>query len=575
MNIHVLASDYDGTMADDGRVPPATAEALARVRASGRRLVLVTGRMLPDLRAVCPEADRMFDAIVAENGAILYLPDRREVRELGAAPEPALVDGLRRRGVEFVLGTSIIATIERFSQQALAAIREAGVERTLVFNKGACMLLPGGVTKETGLVAALGALDLSAHNMVGIGDAENDHAFLSLCECAVAVADAIPALRERADYVTRAPSTAGVVEFIEEHVLNDLVTLMPRLARHRLPLGEAADGTPVTIAAHGTTLLIVGPSATGKSTLTGVLVERLLDSGRSVLLFDPEGDYQSLSELEGVVVLGGKAEQTLPTADEIGQLVRHPRTSLVLNLSALSRADKVEYATKILGVVAAVRSAAGVPHWLIVDEAHHVLPAEGSPAAELLRPGTGSLCLISLSAEHLTPSVPPLANVVASTERETFEAALRAVLARNGGEGRLPDVPGGPLAREEIVLAWLTPEPHATRFRAGKRRVQHRRHIRKYTEGELPPERSFYFRGPEKALNLRAVNLTRFVELATGVDDGTWTHHLREREYSAWIREMIKDPDLAAEVEQVESAEAAPAESRRRVIDEIRRRYTV
>ncbi len=575
MNIHVLASDYDGTIAEAGHVSPSTAEALGRVRASGRRLVLVTGRILADLRSVCPEAERMFDAIVAENGAVLYLPDRREVRTLGAAPEPKLVEALRNRDVPFVLGASLIATVEQFSEAALAAIRETGVERTLVFNKGACMLLPGGITKETGLTAALGALDLSPHNMVGIGDAENDHAFLALCECAVAVADAVPALRERADYVTRAPSGRGVTEFIEEHVLQDLAAIIPRLARHRVAVGEQHDGTPVTIAAHGTSLLILGPSASGKSTLTGVLVERLVESRRSVLLFDPEGDYQNLAELEQVVVLGGKAEQALPGADEVAQLLRHPRTSVVLNLSALTREEKVDYATKILGAVAAVRSAAGLPHWLIIDEAHHILPAEGSPAAELLRPTIGSLCLITLTADDLTPAARPLANVVGSTERQTLEAGLRAVLAERGGDGRLPELPGGALERDEAALVWLAPEPRAVRFRVAKRRVHHRRHIRKYTEGELPPERSFFFRGPANALNLRAANLTRFVELAEGVDEATWAHHLRGGEYSAWIRDKIKDPELAVDVAHVEAADLAPAEARRLVLDEIRRRYTV
>ena len=226
VNIHVFATDYDGTIAEGNRVSEATARALERVRATGRKLLLVTGRMLPDLQAVCPELERMFDAVVAENGALVYFPERREMRTLGDAPEPALIAALERRGVVFAVGGAILATEASFAEAALAAIQETGVERTLVFNKGALMLLPGGVTKGTGLAAALAALELSPHNMVGIGDAENDHAFLSMCECAVAVADAVPALRERADYVTRAAMAAqGTVEFIEEHLLNDLVDI--------------------------------------------------------------------------------------------------------------------------------------------------------------------------------------------------------------------------------------------------------------------------------------------------------------------------------------------------------------
>jgi hydroxymethylpyrimidine pyrophosphatase-like HAD family hydrolase len=570
VNVHVLACDYDGTIANGGQCAPDIRQALARVRESGRKVLLVTGRMLPDLRNVCPEVDRIFDAIVAENGALLYFPETREARTLGSSPEPALVEELRRRGVPFDLGSSIIATTEAYADPALAAIRDTGVERTLVFNKGALMLLPGGVTKGTGLDAALTTLALSPRNMVGIGDAENDHAFLAMSECAVAVADAIPALRERADYVTRAPGARGVIEFLQEHLVNDLAALMPRLTRHRLPVSDMADGEPVTIAPHGTRMLIVGPSASGKSTLTGLLVERLIESGRSVLLVDPEGDYQTFAELERVVVLGGSSERALPTPDELRQLLHQPRTSLVLNLSAMSRAEKVAYAVKALGAVAFVRSTTGLPHWLILDEAHHIVPADGSPVAELLRAGAESFCMSTLDVSDLAPDVRRLPNVVAATELAAFTAATRAA-----ARGQTLPFDGPPLAQGEVAIAWVGPESRAQRFRVGKRRVQHRRHVRKYTEGELPPDRSFYFRGPEGALNLRASNLVRFVELAEGVDEPTWIWHLRQQDYSTWARQQIKDDDLAGALAAVEAAELPPAESRRRALDEIRARYAV
>jgi hydroxymethylpyrimidine pyrophosphatase-like HAD family hydrolase len=572
MIVHVLACDYDGTIATADQVAEPTVAALRRVRESGRKLVLVTGRLLDDLRAVFPNVDGTFDAVVAENGALLYVPRRREIKTLGAPPEPTLLDALRKRAVPMDLGAAIVATGAGFAEAALAAIREAGVERTLVFNRGSLMLLPGGVTKGTGLAAALAAMELSLHNAVGIGDAENDHAFLSLCECAVAVGDAIPALRERADVVTEAPSGAGVVEFIERHLLADLVEVVPRLPRHQLQLGERADGTPVTIPAHDTSLLIVGPSESGKSTLTGVLVERLVDSARMVCLLDPEGDYQTLAELEGVVVLGGKAEHALPAPDELGQLL--PRTSLVLDLSAMSRADKVAYATKALATIATVRAATGMPHWLIIDEAHHISPADGSSADEWLRPDGESVGLITLAPGELSREVWQLVNAIAATELEAFKDASRIVL----GEGDAPlRVSGGPLAPGEAILfdrraAAATPQ----RFKVARRRAAHRRHVRKYAGGELPPDRSFYFRGPEGKLNLRAANLARFCELAEGVDEATWAYHLHAGEYSIWIAAMIKDSELAREVAAIERApDMDPGEARRQVLDAIRRRYAV
>jgi hydroxymethylpyrimidine pyrophosphatase-like HAD family hydrolase len=578
MIVHVLACDYDGTIADHGHVPEHMRRALARVRESGRRVVLVTGRMLPDLRHVCPDTDAMFDAVVAENGGVLYLPATREVRILGDPPEPKLVDGLRRRGVPIDLGSAIIATLEPFATETLGAIQEAGVERTLVFNKGALMLLPGGVTKGTGLQAGLDVLGYSMHNVVGCGDGENDHAFLSMCEFSVAVADAVPALRERADFVTAEPASRGVTRFIEDHVLTDLAALAPRVTRHAIVLGTRADGVPVGVPAHTTQLLVVGPSASGKSTLTGVLVERLVETGRTVCLVDPEGDYRTLADLERVLVMGGTTNQALPTSTELEQLLRRPRAGLVLNLSAMSRAEKIDYGTRVLGTVAAVRGSSGMPHWLIIDEAHHLFPADGSPAAELVRPGGHPVCLITLTADDLARELRTVPNVVASTELSAFCTALERV-TRAGCHGLPPELAadGAPLERGEAALAWLNGERStAARFRVARRRIQHRRHVRKYTEGELPVDRSFFFRGREGSLKLRASNVTRFCELADGVDEATWEFHLRAGDYSRWLRDVIKDPNLADEVRGIEQDRTlSPADSRQRALAAIRREYAV
>jgi HAD superfamily hydrolase (TIGR01484 family) len=573
MIVHVLACDYDGTIADGGQLAPDTSALLARVRESGRKVFLVTGRMLDDLRTVCPEVDETFDIVVAENGGLVYLPEQREVRRLGDAPERRLMEALQRRGVPFDVGTAILATTAEYAEPALAAIQETGVERSLVFNKGALMLLPGGVTKGTGLTAALDHCSLSAHNLAGIGDAENDHAFLSMCECAAAVADAVPALRERADIVTSAPGHHGSREFIEAHVLRDLADLAPRLTRHRLAIGEDATGAPVAVNAHCTHLLIVGPSASGKTTLTVTLVEQLVEAGRTACLIDPEGDYHSLAEMQRVLVMGGRNEHGLPTPDELAQLLGRPGDSLVLDLSALARPEKVAYATKVLATANAVRGDRGLPHWLVIDEAHHIFPADGSQAMELLPAGAESFCLTTLDVGALPRELVDRVNVVASTDLEAFRRATRGAFGHDVHGLGLPT--GTPLERGEAAAAWRDPDRAAIRFRVSRRRTEHRRHVRKYAEGELPPDRSFFFRGRDRALNLRAANLTRFVELADGVDEATWAHHLEAGDYSGWVREMIKDPELADELLSIEGAGLAPAESRRLALEAIRRRYAV
>jgi hydroxymethylpyrimidine pyrophosphatase-like HAD family hydrolase len=232
MRYRALATDYDGTLATDGQVDEATLAALDRLRDSGRRLILVSGRELPDLRSVFPQLDR-FDLAVLENGGLLYRPADARACPLADPPPAGFVEALRRRGVGPIsVGSVIVATWEPHQGAVLETIRELGLELQVIFNKGAVMVLPAGVNKATGLCAALDALGLEGAEVVGVGDAENDHAFLDLCGCTVAVANALPAVKERADFVTRADHGAGVVELVDRMLRDDLRDVPPRPGRH-------------------------------------------------------------------------------------------------------------------------------------------------------------------------------------------------------------------------------------------------------------------------------------------------------------------------------------------------------
>jgi len=216
-----LATDYDGTLAKDGRVDESTAAAMERYRVSGRRIILVTGRELDDLSRVCPELG-WFSRIVAENGALLYDPATGRERVLAEPAPEALVRVLRQRRVTpLSVGRVIVATREPYEAEAVDAIRELGLEHEVIFNKGAVMILPSGVNKATGFMAAVDELGISPRDVVAVGDAENDHAFLAAAGCAVAVANAVPALKERADLVTIADHGAGVAELIERLLSDD------------------------------------------------------------------------------------------------------------------------------------------------------------------------------------------------------------------------------------------------------------------------------------------------------------------------------------------------------------------
>jgi hydroxymethylpyrimidine pyrophosphatase-like HAD family hydrolase len=223
---HALATDYDGTIADGGVILPATRAALGRLRASGRRVVLVTGRRLDDLIRVCPDL-ALFDAVVAENGAVYLRPPAKEPRLLGPPASEELLERLRARGVTPLdHGAVIIATTRPHDVEVLQAISALGLELQVIFNRGAVMVLPSGIDKATGFEVALADLGLSSHDVVGIGDGENDHAFLTRCALAVAVGDAIPSLQEDADLVTRGAGSAGAIELIEALLREDLAAAL-------------------------------------------------------------------------------------------------------------------------------------------------------------------------------------------------------------------------------------------------------------------------------------------------------------------------------------------------------------
>jgi hydroxymethylpyrimidine pyrophosphatase-like HAD family hydrolase len=221
MRFNVLATDYDGTLATHGTVEPATTAALVRLRQSGRKVLLVTGREVPDLKQVFPEF-AVFDQIVAENGALLYDPASGEETPLCEPAPDLLVQRLRAAQIPISIGQAVIATTEPHHHVVLEAIHELGLELQLTFNKGAVMVLPSGVNKATGLLTVLKKIGATTASTVGIGDAENDHAFLAVCGCGIAVANALPSLKSRAQVVTRGTHGAGVVEVIEEMIANDL-----------------------------------------------------------------------------------------------------------------------------------------------------------------------------------------------------------------------------------------------------------------------------------------------------------------------------------------------------------------
>ncbi|PYX80157.1 MAG: phosphoglycolate phosphatase [Acidobacteria bacterium] len=567
MRYLLLATDYDGTLASHGVVSDQTVSLLQRVRASGRKIVLVTGRHLPDLKNIFPQLD-LFPRVVAENGALLYRPSSHEEKLLCEPPPREFLDLLRERNVPFTAGRGIVATWEPQQEAVLKAIHDLGLELQLIFNKGAVMVLPSGVNKGTGLKAALEELSISFHNVVGIGDAENDHALLSACECGVAVDNALPFLKQRADIVTQGRNGAGVSEIAERLLSDDLAEFDMHLLRHSILLGERTDGSgPLRIPPIRSSILVAGPSASGKSTVVAGLLEQLAEQQYQFCLIDPEGDYENLT---GALTFGTAKERPDPRA--VLKALEMPDENVIVNLLGMPVGERPEFFCKFLPSIQDLRARTARPHWLIVDEAHHLLPSSWSPASTTIPQALEGTILVTVHPDHVSAAALAPANALIAVGKSpmqslrSFAGALRISLP-GGDEVEL---------KSGDALVWFRQEQGPPlRVRTSAAKEDRRRHLRLYAEGELSPQQSFYFRGPDRKLNLRAQNLMMFMQLAEGVDESTWTYHLRRGDYSRWFREFVKDHELATNTAAIEQDNRLSAEeSCRRIKEMIQSRYT-
>ena len=563
MRYVALACDYDGTIAADGVVSDEVVDALRRLRESGRKTFLVTGRELGDLEHVFEHLD-VFDLVVAENGAVHLDPANRDVRTLAERPPDRFVETLRERGVEpLSVGNVIVATWEPHQGTVLETIHDLGLELQVIFNKGAVMVLPAGVNKASGLAEALTSVGLSPHNVVGVGDAENDHAFLDLCELSVAVDNALPTIKEHCDHVTRGARGDGVVELIEAMLENDLEELDEQVRRHDIPIGTREDGEPVPIRPYRTNVLVTGPSGSGKSTLVTALLEQLVERSYQFCLVDPEGDYE---ELEHAVVLG--SPDRAPTPDEALRVLDDPSANLALNLLGIRLDDRPAFLEALLPRLQELRARTGRPHFMIVDEAHHLLPSGLQTTDTTMPRDVASIVFVTVHADAMSPEALEPIDLVLTPPKNPTES-LR-VFAETVGIAPPDTAQLHP--QEQEAVAWFLGElPFA--FEKVEPNKERRRHRRKYAEGDVQ-EKAFYFRGPEQRLNLKVQNLALFAQVAEGLDDETWGWHLERGDYERWFREAVKDDELADIARDAADA-ADPQGSRERIMHAIAERYTL
>lgn len=540
---HALAFDYDGTLTHRDALGAKVRDGLARARADGYKLVLVTGRILAELREVLPDVEDLFDAIVAENGAVLANADG--VRLLAPPVDPELARALAARDVPLRSGRVLLACDARHAPTVLEEVGRLGLDEQLVRNRGALMVLSSGVSKGTGLLDALGDLRVSARSTVAVGDAENDLPLLEAAELGVAVADGVDSLKQRADLVLERPDGEGVLELLDGPVLSGRERVVPQ--RRRLALGATREGNPVTLPAAESRLLVAGPSGSGKSYLTGLLVEQLVALRYGVLVLDREGDHVGLASRRGVVLAGGASGP--PPPSEVVTLLCHRFGSVVLDLSLLDDAQRVGYERELLPLVCDLEQRCGSPHWIVLDEAH--VTFEDSPAACAIAGGGGRV-FTTYRPDELSDAV-----------RAGLDAAV--LLAGDGpgaedvGEviaslcGDLPEAlpEVARLEQGQGLLLPLAGQGEPVVFELGHRCSPHVRHWHKYTEAQLPDGLRFRF-GADGERGV-AGNIREFHRLLRTLDEGALREHAARSDFSRWIRDALQERDLATSVAIVEA----------------------
>jgi len=550
MKFAALALDYDGTIATDGALAGDVRDAIADARRRGIVVLLVTGRRLADLRQAAGDLS-CFDVVVGENGAVLEFPATGRHVLIGHAPAPSFLNELRRRAIPFVAGESVVEADAQWAAPVLDVIRTLEQPLILAFNRGRLMVLPQAIGKSTGLRQALFALRVSIHNTIGIGDAENDHDLLDACEVGVAVAWGSAALRAAADEVIAGSGPAAVADYIRRAVRRPRLSAA-QMGRRRLMLGHQHDGTPLSLAVRGRTVLVAGEPGTGKSWLSGLLCEQSILQGYCVCVIDPEGDYRTLEALPGVITLGG--DEPPPSARDLVRALRHPDVSVIIDLSRLSYRDKRDYVRTLLPLLVTLRRNTGLPHKILLDEAHYFLA--DPDGGRLIDADLGGYILVTYRLSALPASVRAAEDTVVMVTRETdaYEAAALGSMC-HAGEGSRLVAQFGDLQQAEAALlpGAIEAGGELRRFRLAPRLTAHVRHRSKYLDMPVLESQAFVFTlngrpGP------RARSLKEFTTLLATLPDDRLVDHLRRRDFSRWLEDVFRDRGLATHVQQLERA---------------------
>ena len=549
MYCRVLACDFDGTGAMNGHPAPELYAALGAARAQGITTLLVTGRVLEDVQRAFGEFSP-FDAVVAENGAVVYLCGGGRTIILGSPPPEHFLGELRAQGVSFHTGNVIVGTWEQHADKLLELIRRSCIDAQLVFNRAALMVLPSGINKAVGIRCALDELGRSERNLIAFGDAENDIPMLIDAEIGVAARGSVPAVAAMADDSISQPGGAGVALYIRN--LLERGSLVPKAARRVITLGKTAKGSGVTLPAFGPNVLISGDPRSGKSWIAGILAEQLIGQGYRICVVDPEGDYVKMGQRAKVLTFGH--DLALPSPQAATRLLVTEPLSVILSLSSLAASEQLNYVSQLLASLEEGRAATGIPHWILIDEAHYFFPIS-SPCLKYLDSKTGNSCIVTYRPSLLASDVYNTigAHIITSTKVEEERYFMTKVLQVWGRQELTPHealesinwLSAGLLMTEPAARSWQV-------FSPAERITHHAHHARKYADTWLPEDKAFRFVNAGNTVTVH--NIGEFYRAIQTVPQASLRHHLTSNDFSRWVSEVLGDEQLAKGLRKLERA---------------------
>lgn len=564
----VLGFDFDGTLAEDGQVPPTLHCALERLSFSGYSLFLVTGRQFETV-SLGP-LRKLFSGIVWENGAVLQQIGNDELYLPFGYVDPRLVKELEAAGVPLEHGVAIVSTWTKHEETVWRILSESGSDAAIVHNKGSLMISPPGSAKGSGLARLLDMCGFSPRNLIGFGDGENDLSLLQLGESGVAVADAVSSLKEVANLVTKRPGPAGILEVLEEYWFNGRAEDVPVRRENSILLGRDEGGQKVMM--PGATLVsqnlgVFGDSGSGKSWLTGLLAEGMHLAGYQVLLIDPEGDFRGLRSLPRMMAVSGN-KKTLPRPAIVTTLLEEASTSVVLDLCSYPVEERESYIAELLVTLHPLKENRYRPQWIVLEESQSFLPPSEGTVKRALEPmlAAGGWTFVSYRPDRMDLSVLAALHhcfIARLREPESIQV-LRRIL----------DIPSSQeLANTAVGNVWLCGR-RLIRLRPAGRRVPHMRHMYKYLDIPLPRHKRFYFHTKEGFLGKDAASLFEFKEILLELPIESLSYHLERGDFAAWARKTLDDDILAGHFDKLaHRPELQGEELRQALIERVSARY--